>query len=610
MEVLHDPDHAQLLVHAVAGCIERLGQGIVPTEGLHRALVHHHGALCVGGHLRVEHAPFHQLKPDQLREVGVARHHRHRLVHLALRGLHAQHPAASPLARHGPGEGGPLHEVFPHQLGLHRAQGRPLERVVRRRLWHGHGQQLVLAEAHVGGAQPVQLGEHHQGAHAHEEGDGELEAHEHLPHPLFSGGGGHTLLQQQLRGEAGKEEGGIAAGQDAHHEQHQEQHAHEAPGKEPAGIDVLAAQFAEGRQGQHHQQERYADREQGHQGAATDELRHELFLPCAGHFAQGHFLGAPGGACRAHVDEVDAGDEQDQHGHHGQQGHVGAVPLLRRVIDQRVVEVDVLQRFQVEADAAVEAHALPAGEHVLRHEGVHLLLEGHRVRTLAEDQVAEAVVVPPVVAERLLRRRRQALHAQEHAQGYVRVDRIGIDDAGDPEAAPVALHQLPDRIGIAEHACGQLVGDHQVVRCIERLRTSVLPREVERAEEGGVGIVPVLRYVGPPLVLQGHLPELHQLGAALELGVLAHQGADRGERRDAEVVVRVAEHVVRLDAVDPIGLGMMRIEAQFVLHVDPDQQAGGDADGEPPDVEECEERIALQGAPGDQEVFTQHGAGR
>ena len=52
---------------------------------------------------------------------------------------------------------------------------------------------------------------------------------------------------------------------------------------------------------------------------------------------------------------------------------------------------------------------------------------------------------------------------------------------------------------------------------------------------------------------------------------------------------------------------MVGIEAQLILYVDVDEEAGRDADGQTEDVERGEELVALEGAPGDEEVVLPHG---
>ena len=271
--------------------------------------------------------------------------------------------------------------------------------------------------------------------------------------------------------------------------------------------------------------------------------------------------------------------------------------------------MDVGQRLQVEA--ALSRLLLPP---VLQDELRQLRLDRCRPDLSGKQQVGVGRRPVPLLLspghERFQRRIRSKKVGVE-----VGVLRDVLDDAGDFEVSPsfVAEH-LAEGVFIAEVFAGRRGGDDDGERGVERRGGIALQeRKREDVEDRRVGekeafllklslLIPEderrLR-IQPDGVLDG--------GGIRVLQARADFVRRAGQPPDAALVAGVAGAPVFSEAIDTVGLLMKSIIAQFVLHVQHDQQATRHPHRQPERVDEGVALVSPQVTQGNLQVVLDHG---
>ena len=237
--------------------------------------------------------------------------------------------------------------------------------------------------------------------------------------------------------------------------------------------------------------------------------------------------------------------------------------------------------------------------------------------SLSQKQIGKHVVAEPVALHSRrfvvqLVRRERGIGSQE-IEMKVRVPGHVLHDAGHSELVEVvSRNHLSDRVLVPEVLVSHGLGQHHGTWFGQgRLRVSLDERygknvKYGRIREHEVPLVESILLVPDEPAGAGWL----QPGNLLDLGEFLRHHRGPGRRRDRRLDRPSRYGGGFRQAVDPVMLLMISIIAEFVLHVKQDENAAGDADGQPQHVDRRIAFIPEQVSYADGEVVSEHERGR
>ena len=521
----------------------------------------------------VEVAAFHYLDAHRLQVVAVHGHAGEgdgvlvvapAPAHIAVPG--AQHEARVAHVAHA----AQLHQLATHGLLL-----------VHQLVVQDGAEHLVLLEAVAALVDETALQEQDADVAHHEQGDAQLQAHEHGAQPPALGRQSERAFQHQCGLERGGEEGGIGARRQpyAHGQRHHQGHCLPVVAQRQAALQ----QSGMLRCHRSTQQERQPAGQQRRDHALADEAQAQTAHALAQHATGVDALDAHGALGQREVEEVDGGNDDDEHAGQLQHEEHGGVAL---VAVGHAREVGLADGPQAEVLAAEVGFELPLElslvglHHVAAVQGVaHQLLHQLLLHLLAEvlqqrgaiharEQLHEEVVAP--LAQVFHGKGRRIIDVVLHRAvvGEVLVDAVHGERVG------LVAERLPHGIYPSVELAGQRGGDECAFLAI------VVPAEpsVEAAgSDGTEGRQVRARDLMLHLAVAHHdEPALRPAGQLAHGLHLRHLGDDGMHATVAVGAPRGLGVHLRLQPVDAVAVGDVPIVRAVVVHLRHQQVEGGE----------------------------------